>query len=191
MRVTCLLFALLLSLGVAAPALAQDRSRGRAEAAEAYLPTPNAIPEGFEQQRQYDRVLEETGITRVIRLYTRDHPEIPTDQHASILLSVAVSDSVEAAMREYQDVLAGLQDKGYGVTSLDGAVGEQALGTQWDLFPGTDHPKTTGLVHYRSGSLNISVQWTDDLDKPVLQWALSAAQALESREPLGRPHVSS
>jgi hypothetical protein len=117
-------------------------------------------------------------------MYARGNPEAPTDEHASLLVSVAVSDSATAAVGEFQDAVAALEAKGADIASVD-TVGQEAVTAEWTLYPDTDHPKTVGSVLFRSGSATVTVQWTDDPDQPVLDRALDVARALESQSPLG------
>ncbi|HZT09385.1 MAG TPA: hypothetical protein VFC51_20360 [Chloroflexota bacterium] len=176
----------LLLFGVATIGHAEDGSDPRASAAEAFLPTPDIVPSGFRHEPKFDQQLGADGTLRILRMYTRGDPDAPTGDHASLLVSVAVSDTLDEARQEFADVVSGLEGKGYTVIPLDGMLGDEAVARTWDLYTGTNHPKSAAAVHFRSGTVTIAVQWTDNPDQPVLEMALATARALATQAPYGR-----
>jgi len=146
-----------------------------------FLPPPEEIPEEFEHQAQHDRVFAEAGVVRVFRFYTRGAPEVPTDEHASILLVVALCESPQRAGADFQETVASWSWMGYRLASLNGALGDEAYAGEMMFFEGTDHPKQGLLLQFRLGSGHATVQWTDDPDEPVLGDALTIARLIEDR----------
>src|SRR6266508_4075170 len=91
-------FAIALAAG---PRLALARPSQQADPT-IYLLSPEDLPEGFEHQPQRDRTLAEPGVLRALRFFTRGAPEVPTEDHASILLAASVSDSAVYATVDFQ-----------------------------------------------------------------------------------------
>jgi hypothetical protein len=143
------------------------------------LPPPEEIPEEFEHQAQHDRVLAEAGVVRVFRFYARGAPEVPTDEHASILLVVAQCESPQQARADFEETVASWSRMGYRLASLNGTLGDEAYAGEMMFFEGTDHPKQGLLLQFRLGSGHATVQWTDDPDEPVLEDALAIARLIE------------
>ena len=183
MRRRLLAIAFTLSLLLALPGEARNtfaQSAGRTDPA-VYLLPPEDLPEGFEHQLQNDRTLTEPGIVRAVRFYTRGDPELPTNEHASILLAVSVSDSVQQAAAEFQQTIVTWTQLGYELLPLENEVGDEAV-SSWDiLYPGTDHPKEAALILFRRADVNATVQWTDDPGEVTLAHALAIARLMELR----------
>ena len=149
----------------------------------AYLLRPEDVPNGFEQQPQRDREIDEPqlGVTRAFRLYARGAPEVPTEDHASILLGAAVSDSGEHAAADFAETAATWARMGYTLSPLKDAVGEEAIAGSDMLFEGTDHPKQAVLVLFHTGMVNATVQWTDRPGKVTVEHAAAIARLMELR----------
>lgn len=172
-------FALVFLAGVP-PALV--RSADGIDPARYLLPAED-LPDGFEQQPQRDREVDEPrlGVTRAFRLYTRGAPEVPTDEHASILLSAAISDSREHAATDFQETVLSWTRMGYVLSPLGDAVGEETMAGSNTLFGTTDHPKQAVLVLFRMGPVNGAVQWTDRPGEVTVEHAVAMAQLMELR----------
>ncbi len=146
-----------------------------------YLLPAGDLPEGFEHQPQNDRTLVESGVVRALRFFTRGNPEVPTEEHASILLGAAVIDSVDHAATDFQETIRTWTDLGYQLAPLEDEVGDEAM-AGWDtLYPGTDHPKQAAIVLFRRGPVNGTVQWTDDPGEITLAHAVAIARLMELR----------
>lgn len=176
--------ALMLALVVALPPGAPPPLNASAQQADptTYLLPPEDLPAGFEHQPKRDRVLTEPGIVRALRFYTRGAPEVPTDEHASILLAASVSDSSEQAATDFHQTVSTWARLGYDLSpfSSDG-VGDEAV-AGWDvLYEGTDHPKRAALILFRLGRVSAEVQWTDDPAEVTLDHAAAMARLMELR----------
>ena len=146
-----------------------------------YLLDAADLPEGFEHQRQNDRTLVEPTMVRAVRFFTRGNPELPTDEHASILLAASVSDSVAQAEAEFQQTTATWASLGYQLAPLEGEVGDEAV-AGWDaLYFGTDHPKQAALLLFRRAAVNATVQWTDDPTEVTLAHAVAIGRLMDLR----------
>ena len=146
-----------------------------------YLLPVEDLPSGFEYQPDRDRTLVEADAVRAIRLYTRGNPEVPTDEHASILLAASVSDSVELAAADFQETIHTWTNLGYELSPVQNEVGDEAA-AGWDtLFVGTEHPKQAALLLFRRGAVNAVVQWTDDPAEVTLDHAFVIGRQMELR----------
>ena len=146
-----------------------------------YLLPLEDLPGGFEHQPQRDRTIVEPGVVRALRFYTRGAPEVPTEEHASILLAVSISDSADLAAMDFQQTVLTWTHLGYDLSPLENGVGEEAV-AGWDLlYAGTDHPKQAALLFFRTGMVNATVQWTDDPDRVTLDHAIAIARLMELR----------
>jgi hypothetical protein len=116
----------------------------------------------------------------MIRFYTRDDPESPTDAHASILIVVAISESPGGAAGEYQDTAASWERMGYDLAPL-GLMGDEAMSGQSTFFRETNHPKEGALVEFRSGLVTATVQYIDNPGGGTLDAALAVARLIEDR----------
>src|SRR5205807_5769 len=131
-------------------------SMQRPDPATFLLPAED-LPRGFEHQPQKDRTLEEPGAVRAIRFYTRGDPEIPTEEHGSILLAATVNDSVEQAEKDFQETIRTWTALGYDLSLLEGEVGDEAA-AGWDtLNVGTDHPKQAAILLFRRAEISATV----------------------------------
>ncbi len=127
------------------------------------------------------KVLRCAGAVRTIRLYTRGNPEMPSDEHASILLAVSLSDSVELAAADFQETIHTWTSLGYELSSVQGEVGDEAA-SGWDtMFVETEHPKQAALLLFRRGAVNAVVQWTDDPAEVTLDHAFAIGRQMELR----------
>ena len=115
---TITVMALAISAGVH-PVLV--RSAEQSDPATYLLPAAD-LPEGFEHQPQNDRILVEPGVVRAVRFYTRGDPEVPTEEHASILLAAAVSDSGDQAAKDLHETIRTWTALGYELSPLEGEV---------------------------------------------------------------------
>lgn len=176
---TLLLFvALMAGLSGARPALGQPVT----------LPDPATLfpgeadlPAGFEHQPQYDVALDEGPVLRLYRFYTRGTPEVPTEEHASILIGVAVNETVERAAIDFHDTVASWSRMGYGLSSLNVELGDEAV-AGWDgVAAGSEYPKRGALVLARFGAIIAAVQWTDDPSKVTLDEVVTIARLIEER----------
>lgn len=175
---TVLLFAALAAgLSATRPALGQS-----AEPLDLamVLPSDDELPPGFEHQPQYDIRLEEGPVARIYRFYTRGDPEVPSDEHASILLAVTIADTIELATREFHDTIASWSRMGYGLSSFDGELGDEAV-AGWDGIAGGDYPKRGALVLARFGAITATVQWVDNPNAVTLDAVVDVAQLIERR----------
>jgi hypothetical protein len=146
-----------------------------------YLLPPEDLPEGFEHQPHRDRTITEPGISRALRFYTRGAPEVPTEEHASILLAASISDSADLAAMDFQQTVLTWTSLGYDLEPLENAVGEEAV-SGWDLlYVNTEHPKQAALLLFRAGIVNATVQWTDEPDRVTLDHAATVARLMELR----------
>ncbi len=146
-----------------------------------YLLPVEDLPAGFAYQPDRDRTLVEPGAVRTIRLYTRGNPEMPSDEHASILLAVSLSDSVELAAADFQETIHTWTSLGYELSSVQGEVGDEAA-SGWDtMFVETEHPKQAALLLFRRGAVNAVVQWTDDPAEVTLDHAFAIGRQMELR----------
>lgn len=84
----------------------------------AFLLPPEDLPAGFEHQPERDRTLEEAAVVRALRFYTRGAPEVPTADHASILMAASVSDSAEDAAMDFQQTVLTWTQMGYELSEL-------------------------------------------------------------------------
>ena len=144
---------------------------------------PEDVPNGFEQQPQRDREIDEPqlGVTRAFRLYARGAPEVPTEDHASILLGAAISDSGEHAAADFAETAATWARMGYTLSPLQDVVGEEAIAGSDVLFDGTDHPKQAVLVLFHTGMVTATVQWTDRPGEVTVEHAAAIARLMELR----------
>jgi hypothetical protein len=118
---------------------------------------------------------------RALRFYTRGAPEVPTADHASILMAASVSDSAEDAALDFQQTVLTWTQMGYDLSELRAQVGEEAV-FGWDtLYEGTDHPKRAALLLFRLWTVSGTVQWTDDPAEVTLDHALAVARLMELR----------
>ena len=174
---TITVMALAISAGVH-PVLV--RSAEQSDPATYLLPAAD-LPEGFEHQPQNDRILVEPGVVRAVRFYTRGDPEVPTEEHASILLAAAVSDSGDQAAKDFHETIRTWTALGYELSPLEGEVRDEAA-AGWDtLNVGTDHPKQTALLLFRRAAVNATVQWTDNPEEVTLAHAVAIARLMELR----------
>jgi hypothetical protein len=168
------------------PALSDETRPVRAQTVvqsdpSTYLLPPEDLPEGFEHQPQRDRIIADPGTVRALRFYTRGAPEVPTEEHASILLAASISDSADLAAMDFQQTVLTWTNLGYDLAPLENGVGEESV-AGWDLlYAGTDHPKQAALLLFRSGVVNATVQWTDDPDRVTLDHATAIARLMELR----------
>jgi hypothetical protein len=182
LRISIWVIALALIAVLAAPTALAGRNPGVEAPGEAstLLPAPEELPAGFSRQPQYDRNLEEPGVRRAIRFYTRDDPESATDAHASILVEVAISDSPDAAAGEFHETSASWERMGYDLAPL-GLVGDEAMSGVSMFFRETNHLKEGALVEFRSGLVTATVQYIDNPGSGAQDGALSVARLIEER----------
>jgi hypothetical protein len=168
---------------VSVVALAVLPSQVSGEASNDYsnlLPGDDELPAGFDHQPQYDVTLEEGGVLRIFRFYTRGEPEVPSDAHASILIGLAVSESTEAATREFHDTIASWSRMGYGLASFDEDLGDESVAGR-DGIAGGEYPKRAVLILTRFGRIMATVQWTDDPDAVTLDSVVEVMRLIEGR----------
>ena len=121
------------------------------------------------------------NVERAFRVYLRGDQAGPQEARTTLMVSAAVSDSVESAVSEFA-----IAQRGYGVsnsyefTPLDLSLGDQAVVGRATFYADTAHPKAGTLILFRRGAINGAVQWTDDLDQPTFDQVLAIAQIIES-----------
>jgi hypothetical protein len=147
-----------------------------------YLLAPEDLPAGFEHQPDKDRFLTQPGGVRVVRFFARGAPDVPTEDHASILLAASVNDSAQQAATDFHDTVSTWTRLGYDLAPLvvDG-IGDEAVAGWEMLYEGTDHPKRAVLILFRLGRVSAEVQWTDDPAEVTLEHAAAIARLMELR----------
>jgi hypothetical protein len=158
------------------------RSDGNTDPARYLLP-PEDMPAGFEPQPQRDREVDDPtlGVTRAFRLYTHGLPDVPTEEHASIMLAAAISDAPDHASADFDETVSSWSRMGYALSPVGNAVGEEAVAGSHMLFEGTDHPKQAVLVLFHLGMVNAAVQWTDQPGEVTVDHAVAIARRMELR----------
>jgi hypothetical protein len=150
--------------------------------ATAYLPTEEEIPAGYQHDVEQDNVISLPNVERAFRVYLRGDQPGPLEARSALMVSAAVSDSVESAMSEFQ-----IAQRGWSATSsyefepLNLALGDEAMIGHASLAADTSYPKTGTLILFRLGTLNGAVQLTNDLGQPSFDQALALAQIIEAR----------
>jgi hypothetical protein len=146
-----------------------------------YLLPAGDLPAGFEHQPEKDRRLDDPGVVRALRFYTRGAPEVPTADHASILLAVSVGESTERAVHDFQETVRTWMEMGYELSDIGTEVGLEGV-FGWDtLYAGTDHPKRAAVLIFRQRMVSATVQWTDDPSEVTFDHALAIARLIELR----------
>jgi hypothetical protein len=172
-----------LLLGAVAVAMPASMARGQEVISldpSSLLPGDDELPTGFEHQVQYDMALEEAGVLRIYRFYTRGEPEVPSDDHASILLGVTVTESTDAATKEFHDAIAAWSRMGYGLASFDEELGDESV-AGWDGMAAGEYPKRAALIVTRFGRIIVMAQWTDDPNAVTLDSLVEVARLIEGR----------
>jgi hypothetical protein len=177
--ISLLCAAALLWLSIATPTQAQ---RGQsANAAATYQLRPEEVPAGFEHREDRDVNLSMPGVERATRFYTRGDPEVPTEEHASLLVAVAVSDQPSDAREEFETAMAGWTTRDFAFESLGRSLGDQAMLGRSTYFRDSLHPKEAILILFRDDRINVAVQWTDDFSQPNADNALWIAEVIGQR----------
>jgi hypothetical protein len=149
--------------------------------ATTYLPTDEEIPPGFQHDVEHDNFISLPNVERAFRVYLRGDQPGPLESRSTLMVSAAVSDTVESAMSEFQ-----IAQRGWSTTSsyefepLNLALGDEAIVGHATLAADTSYPKAGTLILFRLGALNGAVQLTDDLDRPSFDQALALAQIIEA-----------
>lgn len=168
-----------LAVGLSVPQAASGQSTASVDPAWV-LPGDDELPDGFAHQPQYDVMLEEESVARAYRFYTRGEPDIPFDDHASILLGVAIADTIEDAAGEFHDGIVSWTRMGYRLASIDVDLGDEAM-AGWDGLASGDYPKRGALVLARFGAVIAAVQWIDDPDEVTIDAVVDVARVIEQR----------
>jgi hypothetical protein len=176
-----LIVGLLLTSILAVPAQAQ-RGQG-ANAAAVYQLQPDEVPSGFEHREERDVNMSMPGVERATRFFTRGDPQVPTEEHASLLVAVAVSNQLGDAHEEFITATEGWTTRDYVFEPLALPLGEEAVLGRTTYFKDSLHPKEAILILFRSGRINAAIQWTDDFDQPNADNALWVAERIEARLP--------
>ena len=176
---TLVITAIFLSLSLVSSAQAQ---RAQAtNAASDYQLRPDEVPPEFEHREERDLNMTLPGVERATRFYTRGDPEVPTEEHASLLVSIAVSEQMAEAQDEFETAPDGWTTRGFTFEPLGLPLGDQAVLGRATFFADSRHPKEAILVLFRAGRINVAVQWTDDFDLPNLDSALWVAERIAER----------
>jgi hypothetical protein len=152
-----------------------------ANSATAYLPAETEIPPGFQHDPTQDNFISMPNVDRAFRVYLRGDQPGPLESRTTLMVSAAVSDSVEAAVNEFQIAQRGwTTTSSYRFEPLNLPLGEQAIVGHAIFYADTSYPKEGTLILFRAGAINGAVQWTDDLGQPRLDEALAMAQTMEA-----------
>ena len=101
---------------------------------------------------------------------------MPTEEHASLLISVAVSEQMADAQDEFVTAADGWTTRSFTFEPLGLPLGDQAVLGRATFFADSLHPKEAILVLFRAGRINVAVQWTDDFGRSNLDSALWVAE---------------